>query len=345
MAGKAQGKGKRVSAVIAASSAVLFFTVLSFFYMDGNHTEKEGKALDYHMIFIADDMEDVFWSEIYRETKAYAEQSGIYLENLKDVFSEEYTKADFLKMAVAMKADAILIQGDQSDETKAGIDEAEEAQIPVITVLDDCENSSRESYVSMGSYDIGCEYGRQIQMIEREGKQVRRILLITSEIMDEAGTHLVYTGLRDILNEQENGDEIEISSLNAKNRTIFDVEEQVRQKLISEQEEDVPDIIICMGEKETISVSRLVVDYNKVNTTKVLGYYTSENVLKAIENGSVSATLAVSARDIGRACVDVFLEYLTEHEVSDYVSIDVNTVTRENLEEYRENGKQEDTKS
>ena len=77
----------------------------------------------------------------------------------------------------------------------------------------------------------------------------------------------------------------------------------------------------------------------------MLGYYTSENVLKAIENGSVSATLAVSARDIGRACVDVFLEYLTEHEVSDYVSIDVNTVTRENLEEYRENGKQEDTKS
>ena len=100
-----------------------------------------------------------------------------------------------------------------------------------------------------------------------------------------------------------------------------------------------------MGEKETISISRLVVDYNKVNTTKVLGYYTSENVLKAIENGSVSATLAVSAEDIGKACIDVFLEYIKEHEVSDYVSIDVNTVTKENLEEYREDGKEENSKS
>ncbi len=345
MAGKAGGKRKRLYTVIAASSAILFFTVLSFFYMDGNYVEKEGELLNYHMIFIADDMEDVFWSEIYKETKSYAEQSGIYLENLKDVFSEEYTKADFLKMAVAMKADGILLQGDQSDETKTLIDEAEEAQIPVITVLDDCENSKRESYISMGNYDIGCEYGRQIQMIEKEGKEIKKILLITSEMMDNTGTHLVYTGLKDVLNEQENGQEIEIESLNAKNRTIFDIEERVRQKLISEEENEVPDIIICMGEKETISISRLVVDYNKVNTTKVLGYYTSENVLKAIENGSVSATLAVSAEDIGKACIDVFLEYIKEHEVSDYVSIDVNTVTKENLEEYREDGKEENSKS
>ena len=341
MAGKMQGKGKRVWSVIAASSAILFLAVISFFFMDRNHVEKQGEFLEYHVVFISDDMEDVFWNEIYQETKKYGEKSGIYVENLENVFSEDYTKSDFLDMAVSMKADGIILQGDQSEQTRELIDEADALGIPVITVLDDCEESQRKSYISMGNYDIGCEYARQIQMIEN--KNIRKILLITSEMMDNTSVNLVYTGLKDMLGEEENGEEIEIEFLNAKNRTIFDIEEQVRQKLISE--DDVPDVIICMGEKETISVSRLVVDYNKVNTTKVLGYYTSENVLKAVENGSVFATLAINAKDIAEACVNVFLEYMEQQQVSDYISIDVNTVTKENVEEYRDNAEEGNSES
>lgn len=340
MTDRARRKGV-VWAVIAASSAILFFTALSFLLMDGNHTERQGEALDYHIVFIADDMDDSLWREIYRETKKYGKQCGIYIENLKDVFSEDYLKADYLNMAVSMNVDGIFLQGDGSEETQNLVDEAEDAGIPVITVLDDCRESGRQSYISMGNYEIGREYGRQI--LKLNDRDIQKILLITGEVMDDTGSNMVFSGLRDILDEWEDGDAIKIEMLNAKNRTIFDIEERVRQKLIAE--DGVPDLIICMGEKETISISRLVVDYNKVNTTKVFGYYTSENVLKAVENGSVLATLAVSAEDIAGACVDVFLEYIQKGHTDEHISIDVSTITKENVEEYRRHGEEGNAES
>lgn len=333
MAAKAKRK-KVVWSGIAAASAILFFAGISFSMRDRGYKEQSGKNMDYHIVFIADNMEDIFWDEIYKEIKIYGRDHGIYIENLNDVFSEGYTKTDYLEMAALMNVDGMIIQGDQDKQTKNLIDKAEQEGIPTITVLNDCEESNRISYISTSNYDIGCEYGRQILQIEEE-QEVEKILVLTSDIMDEAGINLVFSGMRDILNKQGERKDLEISSLNTKNRTIFDTEEYVRQKLISKEE--TPDVIICMGEQETISISRLIVDYNKVNTTKVLGYYTSKNVLKAIENGSVTATLAINAKDIAEVCIDIFLEYMDKKLVSDYIAIDVSTVTKVNVREYQKN--------
>ena len=58
--------------------------------------------------------------------------------------------------------DGILVESDESDEMSELIDEAVDRGIPVVTLYGDNTHSARCSFVGVGSYNLGREYGRQV---------------------------------------------------------------------------------------------------------------------------------------------------------------------------------------
>lgn len=75
-------------------------TILSLAYVgkwsdDGRKTNAESyEHFERHYVFIADSEEDVFWSKVYEEAKAYAKEENIYLEWEGSGITADYSKAE-----------------------------------------------------------------------------------------------------------------------------------------------------------------------------------------------------------------------------------------------------------
>lgn len=61
-----------------------------------------------------------------------------------------------------------------------------------------------------------------------------------------------------------------------------------------------------------------MVDYNIVGQVYILGFYTSDTILQAVDKNIISATIAVDYRDMGSRCVDALNEYLDTGYVNDF---------------------------
>lgn len=121
---------------------------------------------------------------------------------------------------------------------------------------------------------------------------------------------------------------MEINTISA-----FGTEEYIRN-LIMEITGNM-NVIVCVDLIQTESTCQAVVDFNKVGEIRIVGYYVSDIVLDAIETGVVDATLVVDTDEIGIESIQSLLENYANHRVTDYVSINIETIDASNVDEYR----------
>lgn len=324
-----------IMAVIAIIFAALTVAGLIYFRMQlaaAEVTEEEYREYRYHYAFIADYNQDSFWNEVYEGAKARGEEKGIYLQKFGEDLAVDYTRVDLMKMAVASGVDGIILEGGEDPGLIDLINEAEEKHIPVITVLADSYGSRRQSFVGIGSYNLGREYGRQIVRIAT--KKTKRVLVLMDSNQDNSSQNILYNGLKETLSNEGNHLELSVDTMAIDNESTFSAEEAIRDIFLSN--EILPDILICLDERNTLSAYQAVVDYNRVGKVNILGYYTSDSILNAISRNVIAATITVDSRQMGMLSVDALSEYIETGHVSDYVVMDVSTVTANNVGEYIE---------
>lgn len=95
-------------------------------------------------VMIADDTSSLLWQDIYQNAKEAAAKSGAFLELSGNWNEEDYSLSDYMNIAIAAKVDGIILKPDDTVKLRQAIDRAEEAGIPVITVLEDDSASSPE---------------------------------------------------------------------------------------------------------------------------------------------------------------------------------------------------------
>ena len=113
----------------------------------------------------------------------------------------------------------------------------------------------------------------------------------------------------------------------------FDTEEFVRDMFVNEEE--LPDILVCMDEVVTECVYQALIDYNQVGNVKVIGYYYSEMILDAIDKGIISSAIALDMEEIGRYSINALDEYLTLGHSNGYYSVNQHVITKDNTGDYR----------
>jgi len=283
-----------------------------------------------HYVLITDDNQDSFWDEVYQGALNAGEESNVYVERFGEDLAVSYTKAELMEMAIAAKVNGIIVEADQSEEMKALIDQAEDKGIPVVTVMTDCYGSKRQSFIGLGSYNLGREYGREIIQIANEN--TKKVLILMNANTDDNNQNILYTGINETLSNEGNHLNLNIETKIVNDTGSFSSEEAIRDIFIDS--EQLPDIIICLDEENTLSTYQAVVDYNLVGDVKIIGYYTSDTILKAISQDVISATIAVDSKQIGKSCVDSLNEFINTAHVSDFVTLEVTTVTQKNLKEY-----------
>ena len=273
--------------------------------------------------YIAEDPDSQLSTRIYKEISEYAKENNCYVELTGQNLSTTYSKADRINIAISSKVDGIILEGDNSEETIKLIKKADDAGIPVITVLSDCEGSARKSFIGLNQYTLGTEYGNALTEIKSQNYPLT-VLVLKNGASDDF--------IIQALQKPITGRFVSISSKDIDTSSQFTSEENIMKTL--DELNKMPDVIICLNDKITESAIQCIVEKNLVGKTQILGYYDSETIRKAIERGSVYATFTIDTKTLAMQSVNALNELNETGFTSDYSNVKVIKITRTNLEEY-----------
>lgn len=352
-----------LTVLLIAITSITGVFVFSF-YISHFTTKQDANEYELYYVMIADDTNTSLWQSVYEGAYTAGLEENSYVDLLNGSFDNHYSREDLMRIAISSEVDGIIVAADESEEMTELIHEATADGIPVVTLYGDNTQSDRCSFVGIGSYDLGREYGRQVLKIAKENtaeNSVRiiqesdglaaetshkstsgntiSVMVLVNAYAQDSGQNILCSGIQETIeNEKQDGTEIEISLVSVDSTNTFSVEESIRDIFM---EEYLPDIIICLNELHTTCVYQAVVDYNKVGQVNILGYYDSDTILKAIDRNVIYATISIDTGQMGRFCVNALTEYNTYGNTSQYFIADIALINKENVELYL-GGKTED---
>ncbi len=283
--------------------------------------EHSSTSYRYHCAFITDNYDDAFWESAYEGARIQGMASDIYVEDFgKDLYIT-YTTDELMSMAIAANVDAIIVEATGETSTTALIDTATEKGIAVSTIYKDDMDSSRFSFTGINNFRIGYEYGELAIQYAPDDSDSIMVLLDGAE--STAEQRLLISGIGKAIEEHDKDFTVETMILDSTN--AFNVEEQVREFMKASH--NSTDIIICTDLAQTQSVSQNAIDLNYVGDFTIIGSYQSASVLEALKNGVIAANIVVDTQQMGEDAVTSLAEYLTYGHTSDYISVDMSTIS------------------
>ncbi len=310
------------------------------FYMDSINEVADETVYDKYYVMITEDKKSSFWQSVYQGAYEAGLQRNIYVDMLGDNLSHNYTREDLMNIAIASDVDGIIVAADESEQMSELINEAASKGIPVVTLYGDNTHSDRCSFVGVGGYNLGSEYGGQVLRIikESEAKPKTKVAVLVNAYALDSGQNIICSGIQDTLDKaKKEGKEIEMTLVSVDDTNAFSVEESIRDIFM---EEELPDIIICLNELNTTCVYQAVVDYNKVGEVSILGYYDSETIINAIDRNVIYATVSIDTAQMGKYCVDALSEYHELGYTSQYFTADIELIKKSNVHKYLEGGEE-----
>ena len=175
---KSRRNGFFFLSLLLTAMAMILLLIFYQSYMNSFREDKVQKVYDHYYVMIAPDRKSDFMQSVYKGAFERGGKDNIYIDLLGDDLPEEYTKYDLMRIAIDSGVDGIIIDADESEEMTGLLMEADLANIPVVTLLDDNTQATRCSFVGIGGYDVGREYGLQVSDII---KSLRREYFMTTE--------------------------------------------------------------------------------------------------------------------------------------------------------------------
>ena len=317
--------------------------ILVIFYMTGEsyyegltgksrQQEESGEVYRYKYDMIVDSPDSSFWQAVYGCAQDWAQKNDAILELKGSGKENDYTKLDYMNMSIASNADGIILQysGEQGLEEK--INEAVQKGIPVVTVMGDAVHSKRQSFVGVSDYQLGSAYGEKVAEYVTEDTQ--SILILLKKNIDDMNQSQIYTQISNAAQAKAGADaEIKVTGKNLLSTGTFETEEAVTD--IFQQKDKVPDILVCMDEETTECARQAVLDFNLAGKVTIIGYYSSEDILTAVEKGVISVTCDVDTDQLGKYTIEALTEYQKDGRTNSYYNVDINFLDKDAVQAMR----------
>lgn len=285
------------------------------------NTERLEKTPRHHFYFIAQSPIDPFWETVEKGAKQASEDYNVYLEYLAPRFSSAKEALRYLDIAKISKVDGIITYVPSLEGFREGINEAEEASIPVITVDSDDSSSKRMAYVGANSYVFGKEAANL--MVEATRGKAKIAVISSEEITtDTLDYDLKMSGF---INGIKDHDEMEVVKTYTSKMGVISAEE-ITQDIISNHPE--VNAIFTLSASDTLGCARLIVDRNKVGSLKLIGTGRSEKILDYIEKGIIHSTVESDGYGMGYKSVEAMVNYLEGRRIPPYIHTEMNIQRR-----------------
>ena len=317
--------------------------ILVIFYMTGEsyyegltgksrQQEESGEVYRYKYDMIVDSPDSSFWQAVYGCAQDWAQKNDAILELKGSGKENDYTKLDYMNMSIASNADGIILQYSGEQGLEAKINEAVQKGIPVVTVMGDAVHSKRQSFVGVSDYQLGSAYGEKVAEYVTEDTQ--SILILLKKNIDDMNQSQIYTQISNAAQAKAGADaEIKVTGKNLLSTGTFETEEAVTD--IFQQKDKVPDILVCMDEETTECARQAVLDFNLAGKVTIIGYYSSEDILTAVEKGVISVTCDVDTDQLGKYTIEALTEYQKEGRTNSYYNVDINFLDKDAVQAMR----------
>ena len=323
------------------------------FYRSDIMRQAESQEYDKYFVMITDNHKSDFWQAVYKGALETAKEKNVYVDLLGENLPGDYSCEELMRIAIASKVDGIMVYASEASEMTNLIDEAVSVGIPVVTLYGDSTHSDRLSFVGVGGYSVGKLYGKQVVNIIKENR--RQELLESDDIADrtkvqiavlantdtlDAGQNIIISSMQDTIRQENATDsEFEVEVVAVDNTNAFSVEESIRDIFMREE---VPDVIVCLNELNTMCAYQAVVDYNMVGDVNVLGYYDSDDIINAIDRGGIYATISINTLQLGQYSAQALLDYYETGNTSEYFTADTALIDKGNVEQFKARKEQDE---
>ncbi len=326
--------GRRALRIIAVSILIMLIVAIGSAVVYNNLRDRmpgiiKGEKVDYdgHYVYIVSDDDRDFWESVYNAAVDEATKDNIYIEDIGDALGVNYKDTDLLRVAINSSVDGI-IYGGATDETAVElIDQAVAEGIGVVLLQNDVEASSRQCFVGVNNYELGQMYASQLADIATAPEQPRALSVYAfiDKTMNEGASNVIVMAIEDYFSENyPDYPKPEVSLVRINSEDTFSVEEDIRKIFLDD--ENLPDVILCLSSIYTRCAYQAVVDQNMVGEVQIIGYFAGNSILEAVSKQIIYSTISVDTWEMGRSSVQALKEYKEFGYTNSYMPVSTQVI-------------------
>ncbi|MTI47136.1 substrate-binding domain-containing protein [Sporosalibacterium faouarense] len=305
--------------------AILIFVL---FFINDESTNISANKPKHHFYFIGQNQVDPYWKNIRKGIEDASNKYNVVFEYNSPRFTNSDEETMFLDIAISSNVDGIIANGVNTDKFTELIREAFYKQIPIITIENDNKNSKRSTFVGANSYLLGEEAGRLMAKATK-GKANIAIIVNNDNNKNSINHNLRINGFLSIIKNYKN---MEVVDIYTSELGILSAEE-ITQSIINDKNIDA---IYTTNTVDTIGSAQLIVDLNKVEKIKLIGYGDTDEIARYIEKGIIYGTVMSDPYKIGYESVKTLLDIKENNRVTTFIDTGIEVITKENLSEYKD---------
>ena len=313
---------------IAILIILIAATSLTLFWLRKEEITQPLSKPKYHFYFIAQNSVDPFWMEVIRGAQKSAKDNNVAVEFYAPRFNDPNEELKHIDIATISKVDGIITHVSSEVDFTEAIDNAYNNNIPVITFENDASKSKRQTFVGINSFIIGSEAAKML--IEATGGNAN-VAIISSEDtnQDSVEQNLKMNGFISTLKNYPN---IKIIKKYSSKMGILSAEE-ITQKIIDSEHKI--NAIFTVSSADTLGAAQFIVDRNKVGDIILVGYGSSERILRYIDKGIIYGTVASDAYKMGYDGLKAMVDIKEGNPIPTFIVTEIEVITKRDLDKYK----------
>lgn len=314
--------------------AILILLILIFgasivlFYSSKEDVKLPVSKPTHHFYFIAQNSVDPFWEEVIKGVEKSAKDNNVVVEFYAPRFNDPQEELKYIDIATISKVDGLITHVSNKVSFTDYIDKAYNNKIPVITFENDDSESKRNAFVGTNNFIIGRQAAKLL-VEATDGKA--NIAVISNNDLDQSSieNNLKMNGFMSILKEYP---QMKIIKTYLSQMGTLSAEE-ITQTIIDSGNEI--NAIFTISAADTLGTAQFIVDRNKVGNIILVGYGSSEEILRYIDREIVYGTVASDPYKMGYESLKALVDIKAGKSVPTFIDTEVKIITKKNLDTFR----------
>lgn len=267
-----------------------------------------------------------FYADIIAGMESKVKEHGARLI-VSDANGSVSVQNDTIEDFVVQGVDAIVVFGVDPVAIVPAVNDAADAGIPVITGDMRLESDKVITFIGSDNYELGMRAGEHAASYIREhlsdGARIGVLSWFASVAQQER-----LRGFQDQVKDISGVEFVALQDADGRDAAMTAAENVLQAN---------PDLDMFFGTNEgtTIGILSATESSGRLDNITVVGIDTSQDIFRALENGTLLATVAQQPRLLGEMAVEAALDAINGRSVNPVIVVPVATVTRENLDQFR----------
>jgi len=288
-------------------------------------TENSSKP-KYHFYMVAQNSVDPFWREITQGVEAAAKDFNVVVEVNAPRFNNPGEELKYLDIGVISEVDGIITHVSNGADFTSLINKAYDKSIPVVTIENDDKNSNRNAFVGTNSFLLGKEAGKL--MIEATNGKANIAIIVSDDYeFDSISKNIKINGFLSAIKEYP---DMKVTQIYTSRMGILGAEE-ITQDIINNSNIDA---IYTTNSIDTLGSAQLIVSHNKVGSIALVGYGSTESILRYISKEIIYGTVMSDPYKMGYEGVKALIDIKENNNVSTFIDTGVKVITKDKLNEF-----------